>query len=138
MSNISLNVQKHYVHTFANGAINPSAKVVEMINSRDYGDPKELVTQANDVLFRPFAMAVYGGATDRQVESLIESSKNNFNHWMDAARMAINRPNPIPSIASMNRAQLIELQQAIAQALGEDSSETPPYDDEFLDGDDFS
>lgn len=114
---ILLSIRRFYTRIFANGTFNPSAKVVELINGGEHGDPKELVTRANDALYRPLAMAIYSNASSEDVDIFIASSTAEFNHWMDAAKFTAKGKNKDISIDKMSREQLILLKAEIEKRL---------------------
>jgi hypothetical protein len=114
---ILLSIRRFYTKVFANETLNPSAKVVELINAGEHGEAKELVTRANDALYRPLAMAIYGGASLEDVNVFIASSTAEFNHWMDAAKFAAKGKNKDISIDKMSKEQLIALKSEIEKML---------------------
>lgn len=114
---ILLSIRRFYTKVFANETLNPSAKVVELINGGEHGDPKELVTRANDALYRPLAMAIYGNASSEEVDVFIASSTAEFNHWMDTARFAAKGKKKSISIDGMSQEQLISLKSEIEKLL---------------------
>jgi len=88
-TSVLLSVRKMYIKVFARGTENPSAKVAELINSEEHGKKEDLITQANDTLYGPLAVATYNGASKHEVEMAIKVARATFERWMDIARSSV-------------------------------------------------